>query len=104
MEEKTKLFASGHNACPGCGVPIGVNAILSVAGRNTVVCSPTGCLETFTSPYGSSSWEVPWIHSLFENAPAVASGVKAAFEYIDRPDINVIVIGGDGATYDIGFG
>lgn len=104
MEEKSKLLAPGHNACPGCGVPIGINLILSVAGKNTIVCSPTGCLETFTSPYGGSSWEVPWIHSLFENAPSVASGIKAALEYKGRDDINVIVIGGDGATYDIGFG
>jgi len=102
--ETEKLFAPGHNACPGCGVPIGINAILDVAGRNTIVCSPTGCLETFTSPYGASNWEIPWIHSLFENAPAVASGIKAALEYEEREDINVIVIGGDGATFDIGFG
>ena len=104
MKQKAKLLASGHNACPGCGVPIGVNLILSVAGENTIVCSPTGCLETFTSSYGASSWEIPWIHSLFENAPAVASGIKAALEYKGRDDINVIVIGGDGATCDIGFG
>lgn len=104
VEEKVKLFAPGHNACPGCGVAIGVNLILKAAGSNTIVCSPTGCLETFTSPYGGSCWEVPWIHSLFENAPAVASGVKAALQYQGNDQTNVIVIGGDGATCDIGFG
>lgn len=104
MIAESKLLAPGHNACPGCGVAIGVKLILQAAGKNTIVCSPTGCLETFTSPYGASAWEIPWIHSLFENAPAVASGVRAALEYQGIEDINVIVIGGDGATFDIGMG
>lgn len=104
MSDDNKLLAPGHNACPGCGVAIGVKLILRSAGKNTIVCSPTGCLETFTSPYGASAWEVPWIHSLFENAPAVATGIKAALEHRGSADTNVIVIGGDGATFDIGFG
>lgn len=99
-----KLFAPGHNACPGCGAAIGTNLIMRAVGENTIVCTPTGCLETFSSTYGNSSWEVPWIHPLFENAPAVASGIEAALDYLGKKDINVVVIGGDGATFDIGFG
>lgn len=104
MTVESKLLAPGHNACPGCGVAIGVKLILQAAGKNTIVCSPTGCLETFTSPYGASAWEVPWIHPLFENAPAVASGIRAALDYKEIDNTNVIVIGGDGATFDIGMG
>jgi pyruvate ferredoxin oxidoreductase beta subunit len=68
------------------------------------VVTPTGCLETFTSPYGYSPWGVPWIHHLFENGPAVASGIAAALRVQKRDSIRVLVIGGDGATFDIGFG
>lgn len=103
-EKKKHFLAPGHNACPGCAVPIGVNAILEVIGEQVIVVSPTGCLETFTSTYQYSAWEVPWIHSLFENAPAVASGVKGALEYKGDHVTEVVVIGGDGATYDIGMG
>ncbi|MEC9488837.1 MAG: thiamine pyrophosphate-dependent enzyme [Halanaerobium sp.] len=102
--KKKRYLAPGHNACPGCAVPIGVQAILEAVGEDVIVVSPTGCLETFTSPYGFSAWEVPWVHSIFENAPAVASGVKAALRYTENSDTEVVVIGGDGASYDIGMG
>jgi pyruvate ferredoxin oxidoreductase beta subunit len=98
------LFVSGHRACHGCGLALGVRHILEATGDNIIVVTPTGCLETFTSPYGYSPWRVPWIHHVFENAPAVASGVLAALRAQGRAQTRVVVIGGDGATFDIGFG
>jgi pyruvate ferredoxin oxidoreductase beta subunit len=99
-----ELFASGHRACPGCGEAIATRWILKATGRNVIIVSPTGCLETFTSPYMFSPWRVPWLHPLFENGAAVASGIEAALRHKGREDIKVIVIGGDGATFDIGLG
>ncbi len=98
------LFASGHRACHGCGMALVVRHILKATGKNVIVVTPTGCLETFTSPYGYSPWGVPWIHHLFENGPSVASGIVAALRAQKRGSIRVLVIGGDGATFDIGFG
>jgi pyruvate ferredoxin oxidoreductase beta subunit len=98
------LFVSGHRACHGCGMALAVRHILEATGRNVIVVTPTGCLETFTSPYGFSPWRVPWIHHLFENGPSVATGVAAALKAQKRDNIRVIVIGGDGGTFDIGFG
>jgi pyruvate ferredoxin oxidoreductase beta subunit len=78
--------------------------ILEATGQGVIVVTPTGCLETFTSPYGYSPWKVPWIHHLFENGPAVATGVAAALRAQKRTHVRVLVIGGDGSTFDIGFG
>jgi pyruvate ferredoxin oxidoreductase beta subunit len=107
-KKKTKgqeaLFVSGHRACHGCGMALSIRHILDATGENVIVVSPTGCLETFTSPYGYSPWGVPWIHHLFENAPAIASGVAAALKAQRRNDVRVLIIGGDGGTFDIGFG
>ena len=50
------LFVSGHRACHGCGLALGVRHILKAAGKEVIVVSPTGCLETFSSPYGYSPW------------------------------------------------
>ena len=83
---------------------LAVRHILQATGGNVIVVTPTGCLETFTSPYGYSPWRVPWIHHLFENGPSVASGVAAALRAQGRDDTRVVVIGGDGGTFDIGFG
>ena len=103
-EHREALFASGHRACPGCGMALAVRHILEATGKNVIVVTPTGCLETFGSPYGYSPWRVPWIHHLFENGPAVASGIAAALKVQKRDNVRVVVIGGDGATFDIGFG
>ena len=43
-----------------------------------IAVNATGCLEVFSTPYPETSWQIPWIHSLFGNAAAVASGVAAA--------------------------
>jgi len=98
------LFVPGHRMCPGCAAPIAVRAILQATGSDVILVSPTGCLEVCTSPYPYSAWGVPWVHSLFENAPAVACGVEAALRAKGKQDTAVVVIGGDGSTYDIGMG
>lgn len=99
------LFTPGHRACPGCGATIAVRAILEATGPDVIVVSPTGCLETFTAQYPYSPWGVPWLHVLFENAAAVASGVEAALKKRGLADkVKVIIIGGDGGTHDIGMG
>jgi len=99
------LFTPGHRACPGCGASIAVRAILAATGPDVIVVSPTGCVETFTAQYPYSPWGVPWLHVLFENAAAVASGVEAALKKRGLADkVKVIIIGGDGGTHDIGLG
>ncbi len=98
------LLASGHTACSGCGQAIAARLVIDAAGENTIVANNTGCLEVFTTKYPESAWEVPFIHSLFENAAAVASGVEAALKYLGKKDaINIIAQGGDGGTADIGL-
>ena len=104
INEHEELFVSGHRACHGCGMALGVRHILKATGKNVIVVTPTGCLETFSSPYGYSPWRVPWIHHLFENAPSIAAGVAAALKAQKRESVRVLAIGGDGGTFDIGFG
>ncbi len=103
-DTREELFVSGHRACHGCGMALAVRHILRATGNNVIVVTPTGCLETFTSPYGYSPWRVPWIHHLFENGPSIATGIVAALKAQKRDDVRVLVIGGDGSTFDIGFG
>jgi len=98
------LFKSGHTACAGCGQAIAARLVIEAAGANTIVVNNTGCLEVFSTKYPETAWGVPWIHSLFENAAAVASGIEAALIYLGKKDsINVIAQGGDGSTGDIGL-
>jgi pyruvate ferredoxin oxidoreductase beta subunit len=98
------LLKPGHRGCAGCCDALAGKFVLDALGENTIVVSPTGCLEVFTTPYPESAWGVPWIHSLFENAAAVASGVEVALKALGKKnDIKIVAIGGDGATLDIGL-
>ncbi|MFH1413272.1 MAG: pyruvate synthase subunit PorB [Candidatus Omnitrophota bacterium] len=102
--ENRPLFKSGHTACAGCGQAIAAHLVIEAAGENTIIANNTGCLEVFTTRFPESAWGVPWIHSLFENAAAVASGIEAALKYLGKKDtINVIAQAGDGGTADIGL-
>jgi pyruvate ferredoxin oxidoreductase beta subunit len=101
--EKKNLFASGHRACGGCGQALAARLVVDAAGENTIACVATGCLEIFSSPYPDPSWRIPFLHSLFENVSAVASGVEAAYKAMGKGPANIIALGGDGSTADIGF-
>lgn len=106
-ERRTNALTSGHRACQGCGEALGARYALDAANDYTdgkiITVNATGCLEVFSTPYPETSWRVPWIHSLFGNAPAVATGVQAALRALGRDDERVVAQGGDGGTVDIGF-
>lgn len=105
---RTNSLNSGHRACQGCGEALGaryaIDAAMSATDNQLVAANATGCLEVFSTPYPETSWQVPWIHSLFGNAAAVATGIAAALKVKGRSEVRVIAQGGDGGTTDIGFG
>jgi len=105
--DRTNSLTCGHRACQGCGEALGaryaIDAAMRATNRQMVAVNATGCLEVFSTPYPETSWQVPWIHSLFGNAPAVATGVAAAMKVKGRGDVRVVGQGGDGGTVDIGF-
>ncbi len=106
--ERTNSLNSGHRACQGCGEALGaryaIDAAMKATNNQMIACNATGCLEVFSTPYPETSWQIPWIHSLFGNTAAVATGVAAAMKVKGRKDVRVIAQGGDGGTTDIGFG
>ncbi len=106
--QRTNSLNSGHRACQGCGEALGaryaIDAAMSVTNNQLIAANATGCLEVFSTPYPETSWQIPWIHSLFGNTAAVATGISAAMRVKGRHDVRVIAQGGDGGTTDIGFG
>jgi len=99
------LLNPGHTACPGCGQLIAARHVINACGKDTIIANATGCLEVTTSKHPTSSWKVPWIHSLFENPSAVGTGILAALKQkgLDKK-VKILVQGGDGSTFDIGLG
>ncbi|MFW6203720.1 MAG: thiamine pyrophosphate-dependent enzyme [Actinomycetota bacterium] len=105
---RANSLTSGHRACQGCGEALGaryvVDAAMAATEGRMVTVNATGCLEVFSTPYPETAWQVPWLHSVFGNAPAVATGVAAALRVKGRGDVRVVAQGGDGGMVDIGFG
>jgi pyruvate ferredoxin oxidoreductase beta subunit len=105
---RSNSLTSGHRACQGCGEALGaryaLDAAMRATGNQMVAVNATGCLEVFSTPYPETSWQIAWLHSLFGNAPAVATGVAAALRVKGRTETRVIGQAGDGGTVDIGFG
>ena len=106
--ERANSLDSGHRACQGCGQALGARYALDAAMRATdnkiIAANATGCLEVFTTPYPETAWSIPWVHSLFGNVAAVASGIAASLKAKGDTTTRVIAQGGDGGTTDIGFG
>ncbi|HIH76701.1 MAG TPA: pyruvate ferredoxin oxidoreductase, partial [Methanomassiliicoccales archaeon] len=108
LSHTEERLVEGHRLCAGCAEPIIARQVLMATDKPVVVANATGCFEVSTSMYPFTSWNVPWIHTAFENAPATMSGVEAAYNSLKRQgkldqEVKFIAFGGDGATYDIGF-
>jgi len=108
LSHSEERLVEGHRLCAGCAEPIIARQVLMATDKPVVVANAPGCFAVSPTIYPFSSWNVPWIHTAFENAPATMSGVEAAYNSLKRQgkldqEVKFIAFGGDGATYDIGF-
>lgn len=94
-------LSPGSLACSGCAEMLGFRHVLKVLGPNTIVVNSTGCLAVIMQMAVPC---VPHFHVLFENGPAVASGIDDALRVMGkREGVNLLVAAGDGGTADIGL-
>ncbi|MBA3875318.1 MAG: thiamine pyrophosphate-binding protein [Anaerolinea sp.] len=101
-------YVGGAGSCAGCGEATAIRMLVAatrqIHGPESMgIVAATGCNTVYGSTYPFNPFQVPWTNSLFENAPAVALGVRARWDASGHPDRRLWVIGGDGAMYDIGF-
>ncbi len=107
---KPKRLASGHGACPGCGIFPALELFFKGIEGDIVVLFQTGCAYVVTTAYPYTSHKQNFLHNLFQNGAATLSGTVEAFlELKRRGEVNVsddatfIMITGDGGM-DIGMG
>ncbi len=105
---REERLAPGHRMCAGCVAPVVVRMVLNAIDEPVVVGNATGCLEVSTALFPYTAWNVPWIHTAFENAGATISGVEAMYRSLRRQgkiteEVKFVAFGGDGGTYDIGL-
>jgi pyruvate/2-oxoacid:ferredoxin oxidoreductase beta subunit len=107
-EERNLLYVGGAGSCAGCGEATAIRMMLAATGdvytREEIgIIAATGCNTVYGATYPYNPYLVTWSNSLFENAPAVAMGVRVRWDQQGWQGKRLWVLGGDGAMYDIGF-
>jgi pyruvate/2-oxoacid:ferredoxin oxidoreductase beta subunit len=102
-------YLGGAGSCAGCGEATALRLMIAatrqVHGPDSMgIVAATGCNTVYGSTYPFNPFLVPWTNSLFENAPAVALGIRSRWDQTGHADRRLWVVGGDGAMFDIGFG
>jgi pyruvate ferredoxin oxidoreductase beta subunit len=108
LGEHAHGFLGGAGSCAGCGESTALRMLIAatrqVHGPDSMgIVAATGCNTVAGSTFPYNPYLVSWTNSLFENAPAVALGVRIRWEQEGRGERRLWVVGGDGAMYDIGF-
>ncbi|MBK7470243.1 MAG: pyruvate synthase subunit beta [Betaproteobacteria bacterium] len=97
------MLCSGHAACPGCIDALSVRHVLAAMGPKTMAIIPPSCMAIIAGPQPYSSLKIPVYQPTLEASAAAASGLRRALDARGEHDTQVIVLAGDGGTYDIGF-
>ena len=113
LTKKPKRIASGHGACPGCGIFSGLELFFKGIEGDIVALFHTGCAMVVTTGYPYSSHKATYIHNLFQNGSATLSGLVEMFHERKRrgefeelglsDDFTFVMVTGDGGM-DIGMG
>ncbi len=101
--EPGALLCPGHAACPGCVEPLTLRHILDVLGPDTMAVIPPSCMAIIAGPQPFSSLRIPVYQPTLVASAAAASGLRRALDARGERDTQVIVLAGDGGTYDIGL-
>lgn len=104
-----EFYASGHRTCQGCGPALACRLVAKASGGRSIVLGSTGCMYVANTSYYSTPWVIPWMHTqlgaIGSAAVGAAAGLRALMRKgkIAQEKINVVGLGGDGGTMDIGL-
>ena len=99
----------GSPLCAGCGGLTTLRLMHKVLGENVIVVNAAGCM-TLMAVYPFTPLKSSWLYTTMGSAAAGAQGVRDALDVlIERgkldaaDDLQVLVLAGDGSTYDMGL-
>ncbi len=102
LELDEKLF-SGHSACPGCAAVLTVRHIARTLGEDTVLVITASCWSVIAGAGPLRALDISVVHCPFPSGAAVASGLKKGLQRLGSPETRVVLLAGDGGTFDIGL-
>jgi pyruvate ferredoxin oxidoreductase beta subunit len=104
---RDEYIAAGTTACGGCGGLEVVRLASKVLGEKVVFVNAAGCFSLL-AVYPFTPFRGSWLYTTMGSAPAGAQGVRDALDILQskgrlskEDDLQVVVLAGDGSTYDI---
>lgn len=102
MSRDEFLFA-GHTACPGCSAALSVRHLTKALGKDTVFVITACCFSIISGQLPLRSFDLNVYHCPFPSAAATGSGLKRGLLAMGNDSTQVVVLAGDGGTFDIGL-
>jgi pyruvate ferredoxin oxidoreductase beta subunit len=104
---REECIAPGTAVCGGCGGLEALRLAAKVLGPKTVFVNAAGCFTLLaTFPY--TPFKGSWLYTTMASAAAGAQGVRDALDVLmargklaPEADVEVVVVAGDGSTYDM---
>jgi len=97
------MLCPGHAACPGCIDALSARHVLAVIGPDAAAVIPPSCMAIIAGAQPLSAFRIPVYQPSLESSAAAASGLRRALDARGKPETHVVVLAGDGGTYDIGL-
>ncbi len=103
MNHESEMLYAGHNACPGCGAALAVRYLTRALGPDLALVLTASCWSIITGMPPLTALKCPILHCPFPSAGSVGSGVRRGLNAKGQYDTTVVVLAGDGGTFDIGL-
>lgn len=103
LNVESEMLYSGHNACPGCGAALSVRYLTRALGPNLAIALTASCWSIIAGMPPLTALKCPILHCPFPSAGSVGSGLKRGLRAKGYHDTTVVVLAGDGGTFDIGL-
>ncbi|GAA0576041.1 thiamine pyrophosphate-dependent enzyme [Rhizomicrobium electricum] len=103
LDRDEPIFRKGNTNCGGCGMSITLQMLRRAVGDRPVqMVIPACCGAVAGGTFPQATFGVPTIMTTFASAAAAASGM-AAVARLNNEKTRIVVLAGDGGTFDIGF-
>ncbi len=104
---REEYITPGTSLCAGCGGLEALRLAAKVLGEKVIFVNAAGCM-TLLAVYPFTPLAGSWLYTTMGSAPAGAQGVRDALDVLMKKgrlprqeDLKVVVLGGDGSTYDM---
>lgn len=104
-----EYLVPGSPLCAGCGGLTTLRLMHKVLGEDVVIVNAAGCM-TLLSTFPFTTLTSSWLYTTMASASAGAQGIRDALDVLKskgkltpEADLKVLVLAGDGSTYDMGL-